>query len=66
MMKYRKLIKVKRHGYNERRLYLNVDYTYTVEVENYDVANKFYYPVYSMTYGLLSEAEQGVNYGKAS
>ena len=66
MMKYRKLIKINRLGFNERRLYLNPDYTYTVEVENYDIVGRVYYPIYSMTYGLLSEAQEGVTYGKAS
>ncbi len=66
MMKYRKLIKINRLGYNERRLYLNPDYTYTVEVENYDLLRKVYFPVYSMTYGLESEALDGVNHGKTN
>lgn len=60
----RKLIKVNRSGYNERRLYAVEDGSYEVEIETYDWIKKTYEKVLKLQFGLFSEALSCVNFNK--
>lgn len=59
----RKLLRINRCGHSERRLYDNLDGTYTVLFETYNYEDQTYFSSYEVNYNQFSDALKGVNYG---